>query len=83
MATYTCKKCGMSIGSMTCGKCGKELKHGTITTADGKHVHVSECPDGPALQPKCCCLNPTAIDWTISPTSACTRAAHQRWVSRR
>ncbi|MBK8161575.1 MAG: hypothetical protein IPK65_00015 [Gammaproteobacteria bacterium] len=38
MAGYTCKKCGMSIGSMTCGKCGKELKHGTITTADSKSV---------------------------------------------
>ena len=25
MAAYTCEKCGMSIGTMTCGKCGQEL----------------------------------------------------------
>lgn len=56
MAVYTCKKCGMSIGSMTCGKCGKELKHGTITTAEGKSVHVSECPagHGKVKSPMCC-----------------------------
>jgi len=35
MAVYTCEKCGMSIGTMTCGKCGKELVHSTITTDDG------------------------------------------------
>lgn len=56
MAAYTCKKCGMSVGSMTCGKCGKELKHSTITTADGKNVHVSECPGGhgKVKSPMCC-----------------------------
>ena len=56
MSAYTCKKCGMSVGSMTCGKCGKELKHGKITTADGKTVHVSECPagHGKVKSPMCC-----------------------------
>ena len=36
MAAYTCSKCGMSIGTMTCGKCGKELKHSSLTTPEGK-----------------------------------------------
>ena len=56
MAVYTCKKCGMSIGSMTCGQCDKELSHSTITTADGETVHVSECPDGhgKVKSPMCC-----------------------------
>ena len=27
MALYTCEKCGMSVGTMTCGKCGKQLVH--------------------------------------------------------
>ena len=49
MAAYTCSKCGMSIGTMTCGKCGKELKHSSLTTPEGKTVHVSECPDGHGL----------------------------------
>jgi len=26
MALYTCSKCGMSVGTMTCGKCG----HGKV-----------------------------------------------------
>ena len=56
MAVYTCSKCGMSIGSMTCGQCDKELSHSTITTADGETVHVSECPDGhgKVKSPMCC-----------------------------
>ena len=45
MAVYTCDVCGMSTGTMTCGKCGKELQHSTITTDDGQTVHVSQCPD--------------------------------------
>jgi len=46
----------MSIGIMTCGKCGKELKHSTLKTADGKTVHISECPDGhgKVKSPMCC-----------------------------
>lgn len=56
MAIYTCAVCGMSIGVMTCGKCGKELVHKTITTDDGKTVHVSACPDGHGMvkSPMCC-----------------------------
>ena len=38
MAAYTCEKCGMSIGTMTCGKCGQELVHDTLTKADGTSV---------------------------------------------
>ncbi len=30
MAIYECKKCGMSVGTMTCGHCGKELVHDTL-----------------------------------------------------
>lgn len=56
MAAYSCDKCGMSVGDMTCGKCGKPLEHSTITTDDGKHVHVSKCPDGHGMikSPMCC-----------------------------
>ena len=56
MALYSCPKCGMSIGLMTCGKCGKPLVHDTIKTADGKTVHVSKCPDGhgKVKSPMCC-----------------------------
>ena len=46
MAAYTCKKCGMSVGSMTCGKCNKELEHASIQKDDGSSVHVSKCPEG-------------------------------------
>jgi hypothetical protein len=46
----------MSIGQMTCGKCGKPLVHDTIKTPDGKSVHVSKCPDGHGMvkSPMCC-----------------------------
>ncbi len=56
MAVYTCEKCGMSIGTMTCGKCGKELEHKTVTKPDGTQVHVSECPagHGKIKSPMCC-----------------------------
>lgn len=56
MAAYECEKCGMSIGTMTCGKCNKELVHSTLTTADGTKVHISECPDGhgKVKSPMCC-----------------------------
>ena len=46
MAAYKCEKCGMSIGTMTCGACNKELRHSTLTKPDGSAVHISECPDG-------------------------------------
>ena len=56
MAVYTCEQRGMSIGTMTCGTCGKELEHSTITTDDGTTVHVSKCPDGHGMvkSPMCC-----------------------------
>lgn len=56
MAAYKCEVCGMSIGTMTCGACGKELVHNTITTDTGETVHVSECPDGhgKVKSPMCC-----------------------------
>ena len=34
MASYTCEQCGMSV-NMTCGACGKELVHDTLTKDDG------------------------------------------------
>ena len=36
MAAYICEICGMSVRGMTCGKCGKQLVHDTITQDDGK-----------------------------------------------
>ena len=56
MAAYKCEVCGMSIGTMTCGTCGKELAHNTITADTGETVHVSECPDGhgKVKSPMCC-----------------------------
>ena len=55
MAAYKCEKCGMSVGSMTCGKCGKELVHDTID-AGGAQVAVSQCPEGhgKVKSPMCC-----------------------------
>ena len=56
MAIYTCEKCGMSIGTMTCGKCGAELKHGTLKLPDGRSVDIAECPNGhgKVKSPTCC-----------------------------
>jgi len=61
MAVYTCEQCGMSIGTMTCGKCDKELVHDTITTDDGTVVQVSKCPDGHGMvkSPMCCAQDMT------------------------
>jgi len=56
MAAYKCEVCGMSVGSMTCGDCGAELVHGSITTDTGEKVQVSECPNGhgKVKSPMCC-----------------------------
>ena len=56
MAAYTCEKCGMSVGSMTCGNCGKELVHDTLTLDGGVTVDISSCPDGhgKVKSPMCC-----------------------------
>ncbi len=46
----------MSVGVITCGKCGKELKHETLKKDDGTVVHVSKCPEGHGMikSPMCC-----------------------------
>ncbi len=60
MAAYTCDKCGMSV-NMTCGKCGAELIHETLTREDGSTVAVSKCPagDGKIKSPLCCAQDMT------------------------
>ena len=56
MALYKCDKCGMTIGTMTCGTCDKELVHDNIKTDAGETVQVSKCPDGHGMikSPMCC-----------------------------
>ena len=56
MAIYTCGKCGMSIGTMTCGHCDAELVPDTVTKADGSSVMVAKCPNGhgKVKSPTCC-----------------------------
>jgi hypothetical protein len=56
MAMYTCEVCGMSVGTMTCGTCNKELAHDVITTDSGEKIAVSKCPDnhGMIKSPTCC-----------------------------
>jgi len=56
MAVYKCEVCGMSIGSMTCGTCDKELEHGSVTGDAGNEIQVSKCPDGHGMikSPMCC-----------------------------
>jgi NAD-dependent SIR2 family protein deacetylase len=46
----------MSLGSMTCGTCDKELEHDSITTDDNETINVSKCPDGHGMikSPMCC-----------------------------
>ncbi|MEI6741159.1 MAG: hypothetical protein WCK74_12685 [Gemmatimonadaceae bacterium] len=55
MATYACEKCGMEVNA-TCAKCDAPLVHDTITTADGRVVAVSKCPNGHGKikSPLCC-----------------------------
>ncbi len=56
MAFYTCAKCGMSIGTITCGHCNKELLNDSVTKPDGASVMVAKCPDGHGKikSPMCC-----------------------------
>ena len=56
MVVYECEKCGMSIGKMTCGKCGKDLVHDTLKLGSGAKVAISKCPDGhgKVKSPQCC-----------------------------
>ena len=53
---YQCMDCGMSVKGLTCGKCGAELHHGTIKDAQGKEIHVAQCPKncGKIKSPMCC-----------------------------
>lgn len=56
MAIYKCEKCGMSIGTMTCGECGNELVHETLKLDSGVEVDVAKCPNGhgKVKSPQCC-----------------------------
>lgn len=53
---YHCEKCGMGVKNLTCTKCNSPLKDGTVSTPDGKKVHVAECPKGcgKIKSPTCC-----------------------------
>jgi len=53
---FVCEHCGMSVGTMTCGRCGKELTQDTATTEDYRIIKVSVCPDGHGMvkSPMCC-----------------------------
>jgi len=61
MVMFKCEKCGMSVGTMTCGECGAELKPETLTKDDGSKVAVSKCPNGHGMvvSPKCCGMDMT------------------------
>lgn len=39
MAAYTCEAGGMSIGTMVCGQCDRELEHGHLDRDDGSSGH--------------------------------------------
>tara|TARA_Y100000768_G_C23956243_1_gene672956 strand:- start:99 stop:293 length:195 start_codon:yes stop_codon:yes gene_type:complete len=57
MTTYSCDQgCGMTVKGLTCGSCGKELVHETLTKDDGGTVGVAQCPDGcgKIKSPMCC-----------------------------
>ena len=55
MATYECKKCGMSVNA-TCAKCNAPLVDDNIHTDDGTTIQVSKCPNnhGKIKSPMCC-----------------------------
>jgi hypothetical protein len=55
MATYECKKCGMSVNA-TCAKCNAPLENGTIKLDSGAEVQISKCPNGHGKikSPLCC-----------------------------
>lgn len=62
MAIYTCEKCGMSIGTMTCGNCGAELVHDTLEVGDHA-VDIAKCPNGhgKVKSPMCCGEDMTCV----------------------
>ena len=51
-----CKKCGMVVKGLTCGKCDTALVQDHITTDDNKKVQVAKCPNGCGMikSPTCC-----------------------------
>ena len=55
MATYKCKKCGMSVNA-SCGECIAPLVNGMLDLDDGNQVQVSTCPNehGKIKSPLCC-----------------------------
>jgi hypothetical protein len=55
MLKYECPVCGMSIKGLTCSKCGSELQHRHIKSAENE-VQVSACPKGcgKIKSPMCC-----------------------------
>ena len=55
MATYECKKCGMSVNA-TCGKCDEFLLSDTLELDNGSNVQISKCPNGHGKikSPLCC-----------------------------
>jgi hypothetical protein len=56
MVQYVCHNCDMSVRGLTCGSCGEELAHETITNDTGATVNVSKCPTGcgQIKSPQCC-----------------------------
>tara|TARA_Y100001970_G_C14157883_1_gene816686 strand:- start:725 stop:916 length:192 start_codon:yes stop_codon:yes gene_type:complete len=55
MATYECKKCGMSVNA-SCAKCNVPLENDFLTKDDGTQVQISNCPNdhGKIKSPLCC-----------------------------
>lgn len=55
MATYECKKCGMSVNAK-CGKCDEDLINDILEKNDGSIVQISKCPNnyGKIKSPICC-----------------------------
>jgi hypothetical protein len=56
MALYTCSKCGMSVGTITCGHCGADLVPDSLDKPDGSNVLIAKCPNGHGKikSPMCC-----------------------------
>ena len=55
MATYECKKCGMSVNA-SCAKCNEPLVNDHILKDDGTTVQISKCSNdhGKIKSPMCC-----------------------------
>tara|TARA_B100000029_G_scaffold392318_1_gene389313 strand:- start:529 stop:720 length:192 start_codon:yes stop_codon:yes gene_type:complete len=55
MATYECKKCGMSVNA-SCAKCNEDLVHDLLKLDDGSEVQISKFPNehGKIKSPLCC-----------------------------